>query len=282
MNRAAGIAAAVSWQELSNAIEANPTRGQRPLSVTSASGTLAVLTSERETSFLPGWNEDTTQTLADVVSLVLWVHEPMYRGAASGVRRAMEAEEAGTLLELIDASWRKYNGRRRGWVRKHLEEDLRGRSAGAEVAPAFWENARTKKRTALLVDYVCLLRGIRVALWSPSHGYVTVIPMMSEGHCNKTFVQFALDSERVLVCSESGRYGFPMDGAASAWPALVKGTSCSWSPPISAPSGSAQTVAQIQEALVALGIGKDAETKRGALWSRLQWETFLRDLAVLA
>jgi hypothetical protein len=281
MSRTAAVAATVSWEELSAAIGANPSRAVRPLAVGSASGTVALL-GEGATPILPGWTEDTTQTVADVVSLVLWVREPMYRGAAAGVRRAMESEEAGALLEGIDAAWRTHNGRRRGWVRKHLEEDLRGRSAGADPAAEFWESVRTVKRTALLMDYVCMVRGVRVALWSAAQERVTVIPMTAgAGGSAPTFIQFATDSARVLI--GPGSSGYQLEGGATAWPALLESSSFRWVPPVSVPSAGAQTVAQIQEALEALGSGSSSTKKRsrGEMWTSLQWAMFVRDLAGL-
>ncbi|NDE15077.1 hypothetical protein EBZ80_09125 [bacterium] len=274
MSRTGAVAASVSWEELSAAIAANPGRGARPLNLNSASGSLAALGSDSGgSSPLPGWTEDTTQTVADVVSLVLWVREPMYRSAAAGVRRAMESEEAGALIGLVESAWRAHNGRRRGWVRKHLEEDLRGRAAGADPAGGFWDAVRTTKRTAQLVDYVGLVRGVRVALWWSGAETTTVIPASGVG-ADAGIVQLACDSARMLV----GPSGFRLDDA-TAWPALLEGSKARWMPPACAASAGALTVGQITDMLSGIGAVVTVKKSRAALWQRLQWELFVRELA---
>lgn len=276
MSRTGAVAASVSWEELSGAIAANPGRGARPLNLSSASGSLAAMsTSTDTTSPLPGWTEDTTQTVADVVSLVLWVREPMYRSAAAGVRRAMESEEAGALIGLVESAWRTHNGRRRGWVRKHLEEELRGRAAGADPAGGFWDAARTTKRVAQLVDYVGLVRGVRMALWWAGEGVATVIPASGLGASASTgIVQLACDSARMLV----GPSGFRLEDA-TAWPALLEKSKVRWMPPACAASAGALTVGQITDMLSGIGAVVGAKKSRAALWQRLQWELFVRELA---
>jgi hypothetical protein len=231
-------------------------------------------------TFLSGWTEDTTQTVADVVSLVLWVREPMFRGAAAGVRRAMEAEEAGALIELLESAWRTHGGRRRGWVRKHLEEDLRGRAAGADPVSGFWDAVRTTKRAALLMDYVALVRGVRVALWWRAAETATVIPASGTVAAGAGIVQLACDSARMLV----GPKGVRLEDA-TAWPALLEGVggAMRWAPPACIGGAVSMTVGRINDMLAGLGATVTAAAgsggRRAALWHRLQWELLVRELA---
>jgi hypothetical protein len=74
--------------------------------------------------WLPDFTEDTTFVISDAVSLALWIRDPLFRTATPSVRRAMEKEEAAFLLHSSEVAWKEKGGKARGWVRKHLEEDL--------------------------------------------------------------------------------------------------------------------------------------------------------------
>jgi len=266
MGKERNLAASVSWDQMSAAIQANPARGQRLLSKATATAA-AMIPQERPLSWLPGWNEDSSMVVADTVSLVLWAQDPMYRGASVGVRRQLERELASGLLNASEKAWKEKSGRTRGWVRKHLEEDLRARSAGADPAPDAWENARTVRRAATLIDYICVMRDLRVALWWPEHHAVTVIGVGS------TVVNINCTSGRVMMGSQGWKV------AAADWPTLVTGAvDMTWAPAASAPSMSAMTVAQIQEALMALQPDAIKTGGRQQLWTRYNWARLLRSL----
>ena len=126
-----------------------------------ASASIHTMQEEETLEWCPGWTTDTALIL-DAISLSLWIREPLYRTAAIPVRKAMEMEEASTLLNEIETAWKANKGR--GWVRKHLEEDLRMRAAGGEPA-ADWDTVRTQRRAAYLVDYIATVRSLRFGLW---------------------------------------------------------------------------------------------------------------------
>jgi hypothetical protein len=273
-------AMSVSWAELQAAIAVNPQRSTRPGGGAAASGAILTMPDAGGgVAWLPvtGWTEDTTFTIADVVSLVLWVRDPLYRVASGSVRRAMEMEEASALYGEIDAAWRRHKGRGRGWVRKHLEEDLRARAGGASAAPDAWEGIRRTKRAAQVADYVCSVRGVRLALWWPEDHAVTMVPL-SGVPADAGVVQINCTSGHVLM-GPSGGIRLP---DATGWSALITSPFV-WTPPACAPSVGALTVAQIQERLdQVLGHGGEASSRRGgraAMWTRLLWEMLLLDLA---
>jgi hypothetical protein len=263
----------VAWAEVAAAIAANPQRGVT-LGLgdkkSAASASIAAMPSSA-LAWLgdAGWTEDTSCTISDVVSFVLWVRDPLYRVAATAVRRAMEMEEAAWLLENSETLWKTHGGKARGWVRKHLEEDLRARSGGADAPPDTWETVRTTRRAALLVDYVCVVRGVRIALWWPEHSAVTMIPAAGGVGAAVPVVQLSATAARILL----GPRGFQMP--AAEWPAFVAAKkSVTWTPPASSPAAGTNTVAQIHEALDEL-LGPSAAPRTGnrtALWNRLQWE----------
>lgn len=278
----------VSWTELSAAIAENPLR-MKGCGLTSTTGTVSASLAIRAlptpvAAGIPwlgvagsGWTEETTFVAADVLSFVLWVQDPMYRAAETGVRRSMEQELATTLVNGVETAWRRHHGKTRGWVRKHLEEDLRARSAGAAATDGFWTAVRTQRRLAHLVDYVAVVRGLRLGLWWPGAKVVSMLPM-SGVEPGVGVAQLNAETGRPLLTPA----GLPLLQPATAWPALVAGArDIKWAPPASISAGGSMTVAQIQERLeLIVGAGAPKRTgSRTALWAALHWEMLLQNLA---
>jgi hypothetical protein len=265
----------VSWIEMEQAIKLNPQRGVSLSGEGAASTSVAAMPSgEKKLSWLPGWTEDDTMTVMDGVALSLWVRDSMYRVASPPIRRSMEMEEAAWLLHESESAWKEHNGRVRGWIRKHLEEDLRNRSGGGEPAPDAFEAIRGTKRAALLMDYICKMRGLRVALWWPDHKTVTVIP--ASGSTVTDVIQFNCLSGRIMMAA-GGQYKV----SGPTWPLLLeKAGDITWTPYAGLPSVGAQTVVQIQERIVALPGGADQPKTGGrtVLWNRLHWLTLVGSL----
>ena len=285
MMHSASRTQSVGWSALTESIQANPHRGSRLLGVAksaSASASIVAMpTTTTKLTWLPGWMDDadTSTLVTDAVAMVLWITDPMYRNAVAGVRRIMEMETASAMQIVIDKEWRARGGRHRGWVRKHLEEDLRGRSAGADPAPDFWELVRTNKRTALLLDYICILRGIRVALWWPTQKKVTTVPLSGVSP-DAGVVNINCDSGHILL-ADSSAAGWR--SAATEWVgsclSAEKAADITWTAPLCYPSAGALTVAQIQERLVSAGAPSTAVGGKAAMWTRYLWQTLLNSLA---
>lgn len=254
----------MQWAELKSAIDANPNRQVR-LRAGGAATSVGAIPEDMMIPWIQGWTEDTTFTIRDAVSFVLWVKDPLYRSAAVAVRRAMEMEEAAALLHASEAAWKEHGGRTRGWVRKHLEEDLRDRAAGADPAPNAWETVRSVKRAAHLVDYICTLRSIRMALWWPDHKSVTVIPASPMAE-SAPVIQLNCVSGRILM--GPGSTGFRLRGVE--WPAvLTRAPEMEWAPPANTPTP--PTVLQIQERLKQVDPTAPLTGGRTLLWNRLNW-----------
>jgi hypothetical protein len=259
----------VAWSDLSAAIQANP---QRSLTVSGGDATFSLMAmpdTTPEIEWLDGWTEDTTFTIPDVVSFVLWVRDPLYRAAAPSLRRAMEVEEAQALLHSSEQAWSDKHGRTRGWVRKHLEEDLRGRASGADPAPDAWEAVHTQRRAALLVDYVCIMRGLRIALWWPSGPDTSTVTMIPATGGSGPVVQLNCVSGRILL---SGN----MTMNVADWVSMITNKAkITWFPAPSSPSIGSTTVVQIQERLALVDPSANRTGNRAALWNRLMWATFI-------
>jgi len=267
------LAASVDWNELAAVIQANPQRDITLQGNGAASSSIITMPPDAKITWLNGWTEDTTCTITDAVSLVLWVRDPLYRVAGGAIRRSMEMEEAAALLHASEAAWKKHNGRVRGWVRKHLEEDLRLRAGGGDPSSDAWESVRSTKRAALLLDYVCIMRGLRVALWWPDHTAVTVVPLTLSEQCTDKglIVQLNCLSGHMLLTPTAG-----FQSPGTSWNTLLVASEFAWAPPLSAPSIGSHTVGQIQERLQTMVHASTPTSGGGSritLWNRLMWLT---------
>jgi hypothetical protein len=241
----------VSWSDLHEAIQANPNR-TTALGGGAVSASIASLPTEISIPWLPGWSADSDQSL-DIVALSLWISDPLYRAATQGTKAVMEMEEAASLLHQHEKAYKEYTGHT--WVRKHLEEELRARAAGAPAIPDFWSSVRTTKRAASLVDYVCRVRGFRVGLLY-SEG-VTNIPLISKEDLVLVY------NNHVLVSSS----GFRL--SKTLWPDVTIKSDLPWFIPTCVPSVGTTTTAQILERLKALKPGV-YKGNRLTLWRLLQ------------
>jgi hypothetical protein len=282
LNKMTSTSGPVSWAELSAAIAANPLRSKGCGFSTGSAGHTILATPDTGVgvSWLsaPGWTEETTFVAADVLSFVLWLQNPMYRAAADAVRRTMEQEVASALLKDVSALWRSHGGRGRGWVRKHLEEDLRARAAGTEPVGDFWAELRTNRRTAHMADFLCVVRKATIAIWWPVGRAVSLIPLSGAEVVTTGVAQINAETRRPLLGPTGASHLKPATELAM----LVAGAKgVSWIPPACAPSAGTHTVAQIQERIETIvGVGGPKRTGgRAVLWGMLHWELLQKELA---
>jgi hypothetical protein len=256
----------VSWSEINAAIQVNPYRAN--LGGGAATSSLTSLPDDTPLSWLPGWSEDHSAPIPDCISLALWLRDPLYRSATESVRGLMEMEEASFLLNNIDIAWKAQNGRVHGWVRKHLEEDLRARSGGAAALVDSWDLVRQQKRQAQLVDYICTMRNFRVGLWWPEQRAVTNIPAQPNV---ETLVLIHCETNRVLI-------GSTIELPLNQWSTIITKADMEWFIPACASSIGASTVPQIVEQLQSIksGIYKG---NRNTLWKQLQFEKAIRTVS---
>jgi hypothetical protein len=91
----------------------------------------------------------------------------MYAIASPNVRLSLECEEARRLESLVDTLYKEESGRSRGWTKTRLVEFLVPRAAagGRPRSPFDWAAIWTQKEASALLDFVCLAKGIRLAVW---------------------------------------------------------------------------------------------------------------------
>jgi hypothetical protein len=265
MGKLQNDAMSVSWNELRDAIQSNPHKSTT-LGGGAASSSISALPEEIMLPWLPGFSEDPSFSASDCISLLLWIRDPMYRTATEGVRRAMEKEEASSLLHSIDGAWKEHNGKSRGWIRKHLEEDLRLRAGGGDALPDAWEQVRTQKRAGQLVDYICIMRNLRLGLWWPEQKAVSNIPLSGS---KSPIIQLNCLTCHVIMGPDG------LEIQSELWPAHLMKTDLQWITPACAPSIGANTVSQIQEKLQKYTT--EAKGNRAQLWTRLMFETMIAD-----
>lgn len=105
----------------------------------------------------------------DPICIGIEQQDVMYAIANKNVQQSIECEEARRLEARIGELYKEESGRSRGWVKTKLDAYFLPRAAvGARVQTkdAFaWENIWTSKEASALLDFVCLAKGIRVAVW---------------------------------------------------------------------------------------------------------------------
>ena len=105
----------------------------------------------------------------DPICIAVEQQDPMYAIATPNVRTSLECEEARRLEAMLDTLYKEQSGRSRGWTKTKLTEFLVPRAAAGGHVPAKavfdWSAIWTQKEASALLDFVCLAKGIRLAVW---------------------------------------------------------------------------------------------------------------------
>lgn len=103
----------------------------------------------------------------DPICIAIELQDTMYAIASPNVRTSLECSEAQRLESIADKLYKEESGRQRGWTKTKLTEFLVPRAAaGGRPKLAFdWSTIWTQKEASALLDFVCLAKGIRLAVW---------------------------------------------------------------------------------------------------------------------
>ncbi len=114
----------------------------------------------------------------DPVCIAIEHRDPMYAIANTTHQHAMEAEEARRLEARLPTLYKEESGRSRGWVKTKLEAFLLPRAAvGSRVKDTFdWGKIWTDKEASATLDFLCLAKGIRLAVWCDAEKRVGLWP----------------------------------------------------------------------------------------------------------
>jgi hypothetical protein len=131
----------------------------------------------------------------DPISIGMAARDPMYEIATKQVKQTLEAEEAQRLEGLLDSLYKSESGRSRGWVKTHLTTFLLPRAASGSFVSAkevfSWEQVRTDKQTSAILDFVCLAKGIRIAIWYPESKETYIWPAADKGSETPPLLHFS-------------------------------------------------------------------------------------------
>ena len=135
----------------------------------------------------------------DPVVLGIETADPLYLGAPARTRHAIEIEEAQRLEARLDALYKSEAGRSRGWTKVGIEAMIKPRCAsGGDLKeidrakkPFLWSLLESDKGLMAFLDFVCVAKRIRVAVWDMAAKKITVYPAADAS----TSIAVALEGE---------------------------------------------------------------------------------------
>ena len=153
--------------------------------VIATSATTATTTSVRKQT--PAGNISEPRTMkyeVDPVVLGIEQFECLYDTAPNVARKQMECAEAQRIEGLLDELYKSQGGRSRGWTKGGLETLIKPRCAsGGDVREldrakrAFpWHIVDHDKLASAFLDFLCVAKKIRVAVWYTDEKQVIVYP----------------------------------------------------------------------------------------------------------
>lgn len=110
--------------------------------------------------------------------------DPLYIGAPERTKRAIECECAQRLEAQLDALYKSEAGRSRGWTKVGLDGMIKPRCASGgdlreldRAKKAFsWMAVGEDKAASAFLDFVCVAKGIRIAVWFSEAKKIIVFP----------------------------------------------------------------------------------------------------------
>ncbi len=123
-------------------------------------------------------------TKRQVDPLVLGIGDIMYSRATYRTQHQIECEEAVRLETELPIVYKSQAGRSRGWTKANLEILIKPRCAiGGNLrdldkakAAFHWNLVRTDKYQAAFLDFVCVVKKIRIAVWFDEEKRVVLFP----------------------------------------------------------------------------------------------------------
>jgi hypothetical protein len=125
-----------------------------------------------------------SKTVVDPVVIGMEHSDPLYNSAPRLTKHQMEITEAQRLEAIMNEVYAKESGRSRGWTKTGLEQMLKARCAsGGDIKElerarvSFpWKLIRDDKLASAFLDFVCVCKQIRVAVWDTEAKIVALYP----------------------------------------------------------------------------------------------------------
>lgn len=116
--------------------------------------------------------------------IVLGIKDPLYEGAPTHTRYQIECEEAQRIEKIVGDLYKSQGGRSRGWTKVGLEGLIRPRCATggnlhelARMKVGFpWKVVAEDKLASAFLDFLCVAKQIRVAVWDAESKHVILFP----------------------------------------------------------------------------------------------------------
>jgi len=118
----------------------------------------------------------------DPLRIAMEFRDPMYSLAGTTQRTAMECEEAQRIEVELPSLYKSQGGRSRGWTLSGLDPMMKPRCAtglnpqALRAAKATFDWNLNEKGSSAFLDFICIAKQIRVAVWALSTKTVTLYP----------------------------------------------------------------------------------------------------------
>jgi hypothetical protein len=125
-----------------------------------------------------------SKTSVDPIVIGIVENEPLYNSAPRLTKHQMEIAEAQRLETLMNDVYAKESGRSRGWTKSGIEQMLKPRCAsGGDIKElerarvSFpWKLIRDDKLASAFLDFICVCKQIRLAVWDIDAKIVALYP----------------------------------------------------------------------------------------------------------
>lgn len=120
----------------------------------------------------------------DPIVLGLDKTDILYNDVPKTLKKQKEIEEALRIEEQIGTIYKSQGGRSRGWTKALLETIIKPRCASggdlyelkSSKSIFLWQMAYSDKATSAVLDFLCVAKHIRVAIWDEETRHIAIFP----------------------------------------------------------------------------------------------------------
>lgn len=147
----------------------------------------------------------------DPIVLGIEFADPMYPEAPHHTKRRIECEEAQRIEGLMNDLYKTQGGRSRGWTKGGLELMVKPRCASggdlreldAAKKPFLWPLVTSDKPTSAFLDFLCVAKRIRIAVWCEEKKQVVLYPAADHSETEATIPLVHVSDHGSLLSSRN-------------------------------------------------------------------------------
>lgn len=125
-----------------------------------------------------------TEKSNDPLVIGLELFDPLYEDSPQITKNKIEKEYAVYMESCIDKYYESESGRRRGWTKTYLNSMIVPRCASGANIDALkkakvefeWSKLESDKHISGFLDFICLVKDIRIGVYDPTTTIITVYP----------------------------------------------------------------------------------------------------------